>query len=460
VRRAVPTLFCLAGLVLQAARADAETWTILRGKLTKGSVTQSLSGSFTGSLIEGDSPGAPDFLGIDDFSLSAGRRTLQPDAPLGFEGLAPDAWLSAPDQIGIVGDAVTSVHLRAGGTRVLGGPGGPAIVTFRFLELRADASHGGFVQSHVPDSDTPLRLNLKGDLYEVERSFWLPPPCPPVPPPLPGGSGSGGSVDVIAYTTSYVAAPYSVAPAPTLEQLGMRAPEGAEITLEGGALRVSSSGDLFVDGTISAAEIPGLTSVTLTTPARITVTGRIVVPGGTIALNGGEVSADGAVLDTNDPSAAPPACQLLTPVLLPKERVIGHFSLVASAARQIQVDVMPGTKRNFILPTRRSLLAVAILGSRTLDASDIDPDTLRLGSGEAEPLGPVEPPGSTIPTDPVFIQPVPVLTFSNRDRFFDLLAFFRSTDAGIAFGDRELCLVARTYEGELLEGCDRIDTGF
>src|SRR5215475_5389899 len=120
VRRAVPTLFCVAGLVLQGISADAETWTVLRGKLMKGGEERALSGTFTGSLSAADSQGEPDFLVIDDFSLSAGRKTLEPDGPIGFEGLAPGGWLSAADQIGIDGDRVTFVHLRAGGTRVHG----------------------------------------------------------------------------------------------------------------------------------------------------------------------------------------------------------------------------------------------------------------------------------------------------------------------------------------------------
>ena len=45
----------------------------------------------------------------------------------------------------------------------------------------------------------------------------------------------------------------------------------------------------------------------------------------------------------------------------------------------------------------------------------------------------------------------------NRDRHPDLLAYFGVREAEVAFGDRELCLVAETHDGELLEGCDRID---
>jgi hypothetical protein len=48
----------------------------------------------------------------------------------------------------------------------------------------------------------------------------------------------------------------------------------------------------------------------------------------------------------------------------------------------------------------------------------------------------------------------------NRDRFSDLLAFYPLREAGVAYGDTEICLVAQTRDGELLEGCDRLDASF
>src|SRR5262249_33289471 len=74
------------------------------------------------------------------------------------------------------------------------------------------------------------------------------------------------------------------------------------------------------------------------------------------------------------------------------------------------------------------------------------------GRGAAEPLG---------------VFPLPGGSFGRRnfrwsmngDRYPDSTITFRVRDAGIAFGDREVCVVARTHEGELLEGCDRIDAG-
>jgi hypothetical protein len=44
----------------------------------------------------------------------------------------------------------------------------------------------------------------------------------------------------------------------------------------------------------------------------------------------------------------------------------------------------------------------------------------------------------------------------NGDRYRDLVTYFLVRDAEIAYGDTEICLVARTLDGELLEGCDDI----
>ena len=132
--------------------------------------------------------------------------------------------------------------------------------------------------------------------------------------------------------------------------------------------------------------------------------------------------------------------------------MIGSFSLVASAARQMQIDVMPGDKRNRVLPGADGAIAVWMLGSREFDVRDIDVASLHLGRGAAEPLGVFPPSGGSFGRRSF-------RWFVNGDRYPDSTITFRVRDAEIAFGDHELCLTAQTYRGELLEGCDRIDTG-
>jgi hypothetical protein len=83
---------------------------------------------------------------------------------------------------------------------------------------------------------------------------------------------------------------------------------------------------------------------------------------------------------------------------------------------------------------------VAILGSEAFDVRDVDERSLRLVPGEAEPRG------------------RPHRRDVNHDGYRDLVARFDVRETGIAFGDSELCLVAETKEGVLLEGCDAIET--
>jgi len=124
---------------------------------------------------------------------------------------------------------------------------------------------------------------------------------------------------------------------------------------------------------------------------------------------------------------------------------IGDFALIATAARPIPIDVRPAQGDNVLLPGSAGHVAVAILAARPLDLCPIDERSLRLGDGDAEPIH-----------------------WSGREQTRrrdvdgdgapDLLARFRVRDTGIAFGDDSICLVAQTTCGELLEGCDAIQT--
>ena len=127
------------------------------------------------------------------------------------------------------------------------------------------------------------------------------------------------------------------------------------------------------------------------------------------------------------------------------ETAVGEFALVATAARPIPIDVRPAQPDNVLLPGARGHVAVAILAARPLDACPIDGDSLRLGDGEAAPM----PWSGREPTRERDVD---------GDGAPDLLARFRVRETGIAFGDDALCLVARTTCGELLEGCDAIQT--
>ncbi len=128
-----------------------------------------------------------------------------------------------------------------------------------------------------------------------------------------------------------------------------------------------------------------------------------------------------------------------------EEREIGPFSLIASTATPVEIDVKPWRARNRVRPASRARLAVALLGSDALDVRDVDPRSLRLGFGEAP-----------APVRRGLLRLVRLDV--NRDGRADLLTRFDAREAGIAYGDSWLCLAAETRSGEPLEGCDAIET--
>ena len=503
---------CALGCFVCAATAAAESWSIVEGRIRLDGRKRPLAGTFEASLEPGDA-GAPAILNLDDFAFTLGRRELLPRIPVEYEGLVPIAWQELGDAIVLEGEQVESVHVRSGGKLV---DESADEMTFRFLELRADASHGGYATGHLGDTDLPRRLVLKGDVYEVRQSFGLPDASCGAPPPGSGGSTGGGAVitygrfDVNASgtetVTQRVAArfgrrtfvwqpaeggsvvltgrstgdassiegplstgghavlspagvqygtagshPVAQAAPPTLEALGIVAPAGAEISLDAsGALRIASPGDLLVEHGLLPIEISGLTSVTLSTPGNIVVTGGIHLPEG-VSLRieaGGEVHIDGPVplpgddVEVGAPGSGglPDFCDGLAPILPADERRVGSFSLVASAARQVKVDVRLDAKERRIVPGSDQRLRAVISGSRSLDVRDLDLDSLRLGRGEAEPIR----------------SGVRLVGSPEGGRQRAIATHFSVRDAGIAYGDREVCLTARTRDGELLEGCDEI----
>jgi len=260
---------------------------------------------------------------------------------------------------------------------------------------------------------------------------------------------------------------------PTLEELDIGAPDGAEISFDDdGLLTVESSGDLTLSG--SFPEIPGLTTLRIVAGGDITVLGIFEVPSGvslkistagTIVISGGVdppiltpgvdigIRAAGTIEIPGRirPPILTPSCIILDGLLpiRPAEKTeLGSFSITASAATQVEIDVRPWLEPNKLRLGTRQRIWVALLGSQDLDASDVDPSTLRLGLAEAEPL-----------TRRFGDSPLSFLLEINRDaeRHRDLLTLFDVRSLGVAYGDTELCLSAQTYSGEILEGCDSID---
>ncbi len=499
----------LVALVLVGTRAEAETYQILEGALSigDGSESETLTGALDVSFHSfafaseptpaGIDPPEQSYLLVDDFAMQAGDWSFTPNPPLGYyDGYR--LWsVQQADHIRLVEDDVVQVLLRSGGEVVASGE---REVTFRFLDFREGSEGGGDGIGQLADGELPRRLQLEGTLYEVDRTFdllerdlcTLPSPRPP-----PGGLGiisyrpfdtrlaepveivqPRGTADVISRVTGgsssiagelredgevYLLAsslefgPASASATPTLEELGITAPDGASVLYDDatGALLVASEGDLFIVFVEGAGfDLPGLTSVTIRTSGSITVTGsfpwlpEVILQfeaGGDVLIEG-ELEAPGDIV-LPPPGPGPFTCRTVAwyPRFPPQERAVGSYSLVASAARQIDIDVQPRRSRNRVNLGIPHWIAVAILGSDDLDIRDIDETSLRLGPAEAEPTSE----RGRRPTRP---------GNANGESHLDLLSRFDVRDTWLAYGATELCLVAATTAGETLEGCDAIDT--
>jgi len=500
MRSTILALACAGGLAAATA-AGAETYSILEGAISDAVTgkTSSLTGTFEARLAL-DTPAdlATSTVHIDDFEFQADGRSFSPRQPIEYDGRKPVLWLEVAYQIRLMGDIVSWMHLRSGGELVAESEDE---VTFRFLEFRSDASSGSRAVGQLPHSALPRRFQLRGTLHEVDQTFRIPSDdcmriALPVRLPPPGvgeiaiGAGGidlvsggavvsfnfsrfqtidfhqpqGGSLQVSRVTGGelaivggelqgsdgvYIVNPRGVVlgggggasadplDVPTLEELGITAPDGAEVTLDAnGVLTIASDGDLLIEGPFP--EIPGLTSVVIIAGGSIEITGSVALPPGvSLEIDTGEIVDLPVIVD--------PFCNGLRAIFPAEQREVGTFSLVASAAQPVEIDVQPGRRHNRVNLASRGPVFVALLGSDELDIHDVDQSSLRFGRGEAKPLGRR---GRLW----VFRKDL------NRDRRADLLALFDMRDTGIAPGDTEACLVAETVDGTEIEGCDAIET--
>jgi hypothetical protein len=243
-------------------------------------------------------------------------------------------------------------------------------------------------------------------------------------------------------------APSGIVFTPTLEDLGITAPSGAELSFDAeGALTVATEGDLRVAGGV--VDVPGLTSLVLVALGRVVVEGTLELPidvslrieAGEIEVGGGVVSPGDVVLNPLPPLVGVPFCDDLRPVFPAEAREVGSFTLEMSAARQVEIEVGAGRRMGH---RRHGMIAVSILGSANFDVRDIDERSLRLGPGESEPKR-SRGRGRTHRAD------------VDRDGEMDLVVRFDVEAAGIARGDARVCLFGQTQDGAWIEGCDTIE---
>ena len=115
------------------------------------------------------------------------------------------------------------------------------------------------------------------------------------------------------------------------------------------------------------------------------------------------------------------------------------YIFALNAAAVVTIDIKPGSETNNINPNSNGLVAVAILTGGEFDALQLDPDTAKLGPGEA-----------TVERYTV--------TDVDSDGDQDLLLHFRIQEAGIACADAQATLVGELYDGTEITGTDSITT--
>ncbi len=107
----------------------------------------------------------------------------------------------------------------------------------------------------------------------------------------------------------------------------------------------------------------------------------------------------------------------------------------------IEIDISPWTKRNWIVPWSRGYVAVAVHSVDEFDARQIDETTVRFGPAEA-----------SVATS--YFYDI------GRDGDIDALYIFKTRKTGIQCGDTEAMLTGQTLTGADLAGIDKIRTIF
>jgi uncharacterized delta-60 repeat protein len=113
----------------------------------------------------------------------------------------------------------------------------------------------------------------------------------------------------------------------------------------------------------------------------------------------------------------------------------------------VSVDIKPGSDTNPINLSSRGVIPVAILTTKTFDATTVDPLTVCFGDADDRSQ-----------RDCTAVPTMGEVTDVNRDRRADLLLGYEVNQTGIDPGDTTACLAGRTRTGASIEGCDVIRT--
>jgi hypothetical protein len=124
---------------------------------------------------------------------------------------------------------------------------------------------------------------------------------------------------------------------------------------------------------------------------------------------------------------------------------IGAYEL-APAPLTVAIDVEPYRRAN-VINLQGRMVPVAILTTDNFDAANVDPESVCFGSAN----------------DPSQRACMPLhckgeLKDVDGDGDLDLLLYYETSSTGIVAGDRQACLTGKTYDGQLISGCDRVRT--
>lgn len=108
---------------------------------------------------------------------------------------------------------------------------------------------------------------------------------------------------------------------------------------------------------------------------------------------------------------------------------------------QVRIDIKPGSFPNDINPRRREKTRVSILTTKAFDATTVVPTTTRFGATGTE------------------AAPIQVLLKdTDLDGHTDMLLYFNNQDTGILCGHTSAFLTGETFDGQLIEGSDSLNT--
>ena len=452
--------------------AQSVEYSITSGSLTSTETNESLD--LTGHFDLVSARGIDGIAGyfLRGFDLRTGNDTYLPKIRTEYDGLAPVDILTLANPIFLDDGRFDSFLLRAGGELI---DVQEDIVTFRSFEFLMEDSSQSSVVGTLFDASYPVRIQVAGSLFQVDQSYRVRRDgCTQNEPPDTGviiytqlTSGASGSLTLIGdglseitfigAEISLVSPSVSIAPLldgaagtlPTLEELNIAAPDGADIEFdENGVFSIESTGPITVLGG-AFPDLPGLTVIRIISLEQITFVGSFTFPTNTrLELVSSTIELSGTI--DNSEVTPPSPCNVITftglfPIQPAARTRLATFALSASAADPVEIDVLPGSNRNRIRIDSRRRIRVELLASESLDLRDVDPNSLRLGPAEARPsnrkFGRLN------------------LKWGRSSRSARrLVRAFEVRDLGLAYGDTELCLVAQTYDGRTLLGCDQIDT--